>query len=1079
MIFIEKNFYNLTKKTVEVAMQKGDEKVIVFCEDKNTLAVERELCRAFGGSFNVDVTTLNRFYASIAQARNVCGKVASALIIKRILTENKRKFSCFSRSNAYSLSKSLFELISQLKSAKVSAERLDECAENFDGLFAGKIKDVALVYTEYEKFLAENNLYDGNNYLAEFNDCLKNFPLEEYHVIISGYASVTKQTASIFNEINRRARNVDFIALGGRDDVYTNEMKEYARSLGQGIRESEELPLTEYFFNEDKKVGQYNDKIAVIEYSEEVEEINSVCEKIRTSIVNGARYSDFIILAGNYENAKLILKKAFVDYEIPYYLEDAYLLSDHHLIKAVGCFLDMLTYKADLKYYERFLKLSAVIYDRDFSDEYLSYLEKNVYSLKDLTAPLKEAHEKLAEFEALRVKSQKALFIEKKGSVKYFCDKIRNIFEVFSVGENCEKIAEKFCRDKEEEFGEFCSVGLEKTKELLDELERFSSNEEISAQEFKSLVMTGAESFEISLIPQKTDCVYCGAFGDGKFRYGKKLFAIGLTSNALSLVNDTCIFTDSDLRRLDKLSVNIEPKIEIVNKRKREDVCVALTEFTQSAEFSYALTDLKGSVNVPSEFIDYIKKCYGQETVVFSLQNENTLNFCGEEEKRAYFVSKFLTKRTGFKNFALQAENYKRSDFSPIGFSSFFSALSDEGEKERARKILGEVNSDVEIKNDGSGKLFFANGNVSATVLESFFACPYKNFAANGLKLSEKEDGTIKTNEVGNILHSVLENFIKIICPENDSSFSGGAVEEIELNDEEIKNVVNSLVDALLLDEKYAKYLKKNQYKILFDDVKKEAFKYCKKLYDESKKSEFKPMYTELTFGGKNSKFKAIPLPSKSGEYSVNGKIDRVDKDGENNVRIIDYKSGKTTVTTDSGKKNFEDEALLYQGKKLQLYLYMNVLLMQGYSPAGVYYAPVNDDYVKFGDKREALLQGKTVLDKEILRKTDSEMFDGEGSSVIDVKFSKGEIKESKNLVDRQALTDYGKYARLLSGKAVDEIKEGVIIASPVEEGCVYCAYKGLCSFDKEKCDTTRSTKNVKGEELSDIVRGIESDGEN
>lgn len=1068
MIYIEKNFYNLTKKTVEVIEKKGNEKTIVFCEDRNTLAVERELCLKTGGSFSCEITTLNRFYSRISSAKNVCGKVASALIIKRILTENRENFICFSRSNAYSLSKSLFELISQLKSAKVSAERLKECAKNFQGIFAGKINDVALVYKEYEDFLAKNELYDGNNYLNEFIDELKKFPLEEYSVIVSGYGSVTKQTANIFNEISRRAKSVDFVVLGGREEVYTNEMTKYALSLGQKTEDGETLPLTEYFFSEDEKVGQYSDKIAIIEYPDEVEEINSVCEKIKTEVIKGAKYSDFLIVAGNYDSAKLILEKAFADYEIPYFLEDGYVLSDHPLLKAIGCFLDMAVYKQNLKYYKRFLRFSAVVYDRGLSDEYLSYLEKNAYSLKDLTKPLKDVHERLVEFEELRTKSVKVV-CEKNGSVKYFCDKIREVFETFSVKDNCEKIADKLCEGNEEEFGQFCRAGQEKAEELLEEIERFSSDEVISVQEFKNLIMTGAESFEISLIPQKTDCVYCGAFSDGKFRYGKKLFATGLTSNALNLVNDTCIFTDSDLRRLDELSVNIEPKIEIVNRRKREDVCVALTEFTDCAEYSYSVTDLKGGANVQGEFIDYIKKCYGQKIVKFAVERENIEYFGDDEGKKDYLVSKFLTKRTGFKNFALQAEAYKRDEASPIGFSSFYKALKNEDEKERAVKILKEVNSDVEVKNPCSGELFFPNGTVSATVLESFFACPYKNFASNGLKLCEKEDGNVKTNEVGDILHSVLENFIKVVFSAEPSGFG----------DSDIESIVCSLVEAVLSDEKYARYLKKAQYKVLFEDVKQEAYKYCKRLYEESKKSAFKPLYTELTFGGANSKFKGVTLSSKSGKYSVKGKIDRVDTDGEGNVRIIDYKSGRTTVSTGVGTKNFEDEVMLYQGKKLQLYLYMNALLQEGFSPAGVYYAPVNDNYVKFGEKKETTYQGKTVLDEDILQKTDSGLFDNGESEIVDVKLGKGEIKKSKNLVSKQTLTDYSSYAKLLSGKAVDEIKEGVIIASPTEEGCEYCSYKGLCSFDKEKCDTTRSTKKVKSEDISDIVQGSGDNGEN
>ena len=91
MIYVEKNFYNLTNKTIDVVKEKGDKSTIIFSEDRNTLALERALCEKTGGSFFCDVTTLNRFYLKLNDKKDVCGKVASSLILKQIILNNKEK----------------------------------------------------------------------------------------------------------------------------------------------------------------------------------------------------------------------------------------------------------------------------------------------------------------------------------------------------------------------------------------------------------------------------------------------------------------------------------------------------------------------------------------------------------------------------------------------------------------------------------------------------------------------------------------------------------------------------------------------------------------------------------------------------------------------------------------------------------------------------------------------------------------------------------------------------------------------------------------------------------------------------
>ena len=51
-------------KEIISSNEAGGKNTVVFCEDRLTLAAERTVCAAVGGTFNVSVYTLARFLSS-------------------------------------------------------------------------------------------------------------------------------------------------------------------------------------------------------------------------------------------------------------------------------------------------------------------------------------------------------------------------------------------------------------------------------------------------------------------------------------------------------------------------------------------------------------------------------------------------------------------------------------------------------------------------------------------------------------------------------------------------------------------------------------------------------------------------------------------------------------------------------------------------------------------------------------------------------------------------------------------------------------------------------------------------------
>ena len=107
----------------------------------------------------------------------------------------------------------------------------------------------------------------------------------------------------------------------------------------------------------------------------------------------------------------------------------------------------------------------------------------------------------------------------------------------------------------------------------------------------------------------------------------------------------------------------------------------------------------------------------------------------------------------------------------------------------------------------------FSDGYVSSTMLESFFACPYFNYAQNLLKLKETENGEMRANETGTMLHLLTELFVKNLNEVKDNESSDALVEK--------------LTAEILSSEEYSRYLNNPMYNFTFSQLKKEGKRVC------------------------------------------------------------------------------------------------------------------------------------------------------------------------------------------------------------------------------------------------------------
>lgn len=1030
-----------------------DGRCYVFCEDKNTLSVETAVAGVTGGSFNVNVMSFSRYISSRLKDVAVLSKTASSLAVLRLMNENADRLCRIKPSNRPTLASGVYELIAQLKSAKVKPYELEKICREEGGAFGSKLKDIAVIYSLYEDFLISGNLYDGNGYYDVLPSLISTDEnLKGSKVIISGYSSVTRQIIDVFESLNTFC-DVDFVLLKGDGEFYTNEIYDRVREIfvTHGIVDDdyayspEQLAIEKWLFNPDvyKYTGKGNDKVRILEVASPEKEAETVAKRIRyETVVNGRRYRDFVIATSSPDTHGETYQRAFREYGIPLYVDAKNTMENHLAVRFISGVCDIVRSGYSVDSVLSFSK-SSLVCDFDDGAAFERYVAKNAVSRRTIKNPFTVVTKDDAAAERVR-KNIMELCLKIKPSAKAsdYVSAFKEVLNVASVSEKTAKLSEELSS-----FGYADRTGynervMRAVGEVFSGITAIIGERTLSVSDFKAVLLSAASATEIPIVPLYNDMVYMGDFKSAKQRETKVLFAVSMDSSVPSAKQDTALLTDRDLVRMEGYKCVIEPKIRVVNSRERENVGVALMSFSEKLFLLYPRRDEAGQPSTKSEAVDYIARAFD-----LKIRIESDAEEAGLIDRSEDFYG-YMSLYSGMKRFASDVNAFRERDEKRIlPMNAFYSAVKDDARaKEKLKLITGE-RSEPKLDGDVAKRL-------SASVIESFFACPYSCYLKYNLKLKEDENGEVQAFEFGNLLHAVLEKFVAEIngCQTEQDALSLG------------KSIFAQTVN----DGIYARYFNKPNYVHIFALVEKEATKRCVEIFNEFKNSEFEPFGEEVTFGNlPNSVYRAIELETSHGKKYISGKVDRVDK-FKDYVRIIDYKTGNP-----DGKIQ---EAKLYSGNNVQLFLYSNAFL-EKFKLAGAYYYKVDDSFSDQEGERKTYV-GRTLFDDGIATAMDSRLKSENESVKFGLKFtekSERTLKESSSTLSERELRCYTEYAKKVSTEGAEEMCDGVIVPSPYEGSCAYCKFGGICGYDGE---VEQKTRNVGAVTKSTIARAVEEDDE-
>lgn len=984
---------------------------LVFCEEKLTLMTERSICGEFGGSFNTAVYSFGNYLRAKKRLGKTLSREGSAMAVKRVL--EKTTLKCFTSAKK-DLAPTLFEVIAQLKSAKITPEDLTRAADGSNGILSEKLRDIATVFSAYEEYIVSKGLSDQSTALSYLPEVIKtDAETSDSDVFIVGYAGFTGQMRAIIAELLKNAKSVTAILTGGKNPfAFVNETADSFKNIcaSVGVKYEESFVnsdysvggkiVTEGLFDPAFKFCGQKQKYYLFAAPNVYAETERVAEIIKRKVLDGkARYRDFTVILPNGSAYAEQVRKSFRLIDVPFFLDEKRRPENFPIVSLVYSYIDVFAKGYTPANLSAFYKNPYVCGDTAFIDEFENFVYKYGLFYDKFRKPFPTVDcdpAKFAKFQEFRAEIC-ALLTE---------------FDVFVLLDklNAEEKTERFSDDLlaigETEDSAVLLQTYKKIKDILSEMDDILTEEKYSVADFKAVFKSGVSAMKISVIPQYNDAVFIGDFKQGALAKAKYLFVLGLTDEVPQTKSDVAMLSDSDIDALKEIKLLVEPKINVVNKRFREETALGFSAYSDELYLSYPVSDFAGDKTVKSDIIDFFRENFGEPS-----------EFPGFDG--------YLTAKEGARTFAKDCSRFAKVGLDNFNKQSGFYLVTGE----TCAKTVERANRTEKIRLDGCGDALTSFVD-SPTAIEDFYKCPFMAFLSRVLNVKERDTGELDNLSVGTLAHELLAGFSRELYRVKST--------------DDVKKVFSEVAE---------RALKKDAYRI-FDQGKdsfgvelaiKECEKYCHKIYEWSKISRFalKRENVEAAFGeGK----KYPPISLAGGKVKIKGKIDRIDVSGDD-IRIMDYKT--------SGK-GFDD-AKYYMGSKIQLFLYS--LAFPEKNLAGAYYLAVNDEYKsKNGRDKTFFADGKTLDSKD-------------GLAAGEEKF----VSAKDGIVSREEMRALRDYAEIISEKATENLSDGVIVASPTENACEFCAFSAICGkpFDARAVDkidvpfiaeAVKNYKETKGE---------------
>jgi ATP-dependent helicase/nuclease subunit B len=624
-----------------------------------------------------------------------------------------------------------------------------------------------------------------------------------------------------------------------------------------------------------------------------------------------------------------------------------------------------------------------------------------------------------------------------------------NLFQAFGVRETIARwIAQAKAANDLEQSGEHEQVWAE-LMSLFDQLVDLLGEQSVALADFVEILESGLEQFDLALAPPRVDQVLVGQVDRTRTPRWDTVFLLGLSEGQFpKIAREDSVLSDGERAALRRRDLDVDPDSE---RRLLDENLLGYIGFTCAGKrlvVTRAIASEDGKPLAPSPLWGRLRGMFSEVKLTQEKRES-------EAPPQAIGTPRQLV--TSLMRWAREGGGLVNSDPRPALYQ-WLATHPCRGDmidvmRFMAWRALGYCN-EAKLSAQTAQKLYGSELHASASRIEAFATCPFRQFARYDLQLREREEQDVTAMDLGNVYHQILERCVREALEQRRDFCDLEPHLTRQMIVRFAEEVGRTLRGELMLSSARNKYL--------LDRVAKTLEQVCATQQEALRRGTLRPAMAELGFGVDGGALEALRLPTPRGNTVVlHGKIDRVDRGDDGEVAVIDYKMSDKKLTL----------AHVRHGLSLQLLTYLLVLEANGeklferdIKPAGAFYARLlrwlesvkHPDEATDPQQPEFHLSTKPrgIFDARFLGAFDSQLDSG-ASSVVQAYIKKDGTfgrPDSSDHADGAAFTALLRFVRRRIGELADELIVGNIAVRPYRMGnvspCPNCEFRALCRFD-------------------------------
>ena len=1030
---------------------------------------EVALCHALG-----DTASRN---AEVLSLRNLSGRVlgevgglsdftldggGKLLTMRMALQEVGSSLHVFNNpSRRAAFLEQLVALVDELYAYEIPPQELYAQVQDVPGQEGDKLRDVALLYAAYDARLRSGGR-DARSRVQKLRDALPQASyLRGKDVYFDGFSYFNKTEEGILLTALTQAESVTVTLLGDRSatEIFQNALRQRQRLVRMaqqtGCRCTMEFmepagntPLAHlekcFFGAEAPTRSGGGNQVRLYEATTAYAEVEYVSAQIRQMLRNGYRCRDIAVTARDLTEYAPVLEHIFARDGIPVYMSRrSDILQKPPLLLVLGA-LDAVTGGFEYEDMFRYLKTGLAGIDRAECDKLENYVVlweiRGKMWLRDVpwtanpdgygAEMTPERRERLEEINAIREKVRLPLLplYENMKSPSAAADKAAALYRFARqagvpqlLGQQAQALMQSGRVQTAEEYRQlweiFCTV--------LDQFAEILGDTALTGEEFCRMLRLVLTQYSVGTIPATLDQVKVSEMTRADRRTVRALFLLGCNDHLLPRVDqaggildrrDRAFLREHDLPLADATFDELDQELQ--------NIYSTLTRPTELLHVSYPTVSLDGSALRPAFVVERIRRLLLDVALVRE-----------DGEYRLTVPATALEAAGRSPDSALAA--YFRADprTEPV-----LEAIGRAKLLDRGRLSPAAVRT-----------LYGTQVQMSASRMDRMKSCHFGYFMEYGLRAKERKAAGFQAPEIGTFIHYLLENVLRAV--RDRGGFD--SVTQPEL-DALVQRYIREYADTKI--DRYSE--KSARFRYLFERLQRTACAIVNNVADEMRRSDFKLMEFELSFGGREADLPAVSVEREDISLRLVGKVDRVDgwvKDGKLYLRVVDYKTGR---------KSFSLSDVQY-GLGIQMLLYLFALEREGEKhfgmpvvPSGVLYLPARDVIVS--EKRDASpakiesdiqkelrRSGLVLEDAQVLRAMEHDALEKPVYLPITLK-KDGTITDG--VATAHELGRLGRYTEHLLEQIAGELARGNVDADPAyrtpqDGACRWCAYASACYF--------------------------------